>query len=150
MIVSGRLSAYINNKLNQTQSNMQKTLKNISTGKRISTAANDAAGLAISQKMLAIVRGSQQASRNVQDANSFVQVADQAMGEITNMLQRVRELTIQAMNDTNNNVDKLIIQDEIDEIKKGLSDIVHNTEFNTMKLLTNQEPGDYIIENRSV
>lgn len=149
MIVSGSgLAGLHNNRMKATQSNVQKAFQRLSTGKKISTASDDVAGLAISQKMLALIRGSQQAHRNVQDANSLVQVADGAMDEVTNIVHRIRELTVQATNDTNTNSDKLIIQNEIDELKKGLSDIVHNTEFNTMKLLTNKEVGEYITEDR--
>ncbi|KYC96143.1 hypothetical protein B4102_3549 [Heyndrickxia sporothermodurans] len=129
MIVNGNgLSKLLNNKMKRTQNSLEKTLGKISTGQRIRSAADDASSLAISQKMLALTRGSQQAIRNVQDAGSLVQVADGAMQEMANILQRVRELTIQAMNGTNTQVngslnslrdaDTIVIQNEIDSLKK--------------------------------
>jgi flagellin-like hook-associated protein FlgL len=146
--------------MKRTQTNLEKTIGKISTGQRIRSAANDASGLAISQKMLALTRGSHQAIRNVQDAGSLVQVADGAMQEMTDIIHRIRELAVSAMNGTNTelqepsssftNVDTLLIQNEIDELKKDLNDIVHHTEFNNKKLLTNTTAGEYIYENRAV
>ena len=158
LISSSGLSLKLNNQMKRTQTQLQKNIEKISTGQQIRRAANDTSGLAIKQKMLALERGSRQAIRNVQDATSLVQVADGAMQEMTDVLHRIRELTIQAMNGTNSqlgdtsnstsSVDTLIIQNEIDDLKKGLSDIVHNTEFNKMKLLSNTEPKNYLYDER--
>ncbi|MGM8216586.1 flagellin [Bacillaceae bacterium W0354] len=120
----------------------------LNSGKRINMAADDAAGLAISQKMRAQIRGLSQASRNVQDASSMLQVAEGGMGEITQLVQRMRELSVKASNDTLTYEDRLHIQEEIDQMKKGIADIVYNTEFNTHKVLSNLEYGDFIIEPR--
>ncbi|WP_053071882.1 flagellin N-terminal helical domain-containing protein [Ornithinibacillus contaminans] len=157
-INSNQLQLKINNKTKQTQNNIQKSLEKLSSGLRINSASDDAAGLAISQKLLALKRGTNQAIRNVQDANSLVQTADSAMQEMSGIVQRIRELTIQAMNGTNTDIhhqpggmsdaDTLLIQNEIDELKKSLNDIVKNTEFNNKKLLTNINPGEYIYESR--
>lgn len=126
LISSTRLSALLNNQMRRTQTQLQKNIDKIATGQRIRTAANNASGLAISQKMLARSRGSHQAIRNVQDAASLVQVADGAMEEMTDMIHRIRELTVSAMNGTKTqmgeksetNADTLIIQNEIDDQKK--------------------------------
>lgn len=144
--------------MKQKQTGLQKTMEKLATGQRINSAADDASGLAISQKLLALSRGSHQAIRNVQDASSLIQVADGAMQEMTDTIRRIRELSIQAMNGTNtelnekNNLtaaDTLMIQNEVDELKKDLNDIVHNTEFNGKKLLSNTDIGEYIYESRS-
>ncbi|MGD6842951.1 flagellin [Bacillus infantis] len=160
IIKGGNLSLNLNNRIKKNQSKLGKTMEKLASGQRIRTAANDAAGLAISQKLHALARGSGQAIRNVQDAGSMVQVADGAMQEMTKIIHRIRELTVQSMNGTNtsveqgnyvpmNQADTLIIQNEIDELKKELNHVVHDTEFNTIKLLTNEKPGQYIYENRS-
>ncbi len=144
------MSLFINNRMNKTQANTQKAFTRLGSGKRIPNASHDAAGLSISEKMRALIRGSEQAHRNVQDAYSLVQTADGAMEEITEKIQRIRELTVQALSDTYSTTDKLTIQNEIDELKRGIGGIVHNTEFNTMKLLTNTKTGQFVTENRSV
>ena len=143
--------------INQANERLEKSMGKLSSGKRITSAAVDASGLAMSEKLRALERGSRQALQNVQDAQSLVQTADAAMQELTDVLQRIRELTIQAMNGTNTDTesghsssDTLIIQNEVDELKKNLRDIVHNTEFNTHKLLTNTTPGEYVTSDRSV
>ncbi|WP_394234910.1 flagellin [Niallia oryzisoli] len=160
MIISGSgLNMILNNKMKRTQTSLEKTIEKLATGQRIRSAANDASGLAISQKMLALSRGSNQAIRNVQDATSLVQVADGAMQEMTDILHRIRELTVQSMNGTYSELsdqsgsltsaDTLIIQNEIDDLKKNLNDVVKSTEFNGMKILSNTVPGEYVYENRT-
>lgn len=153
------LSKLLNNQSRRTETVIEKTTEKLATGQRIRSAANDAAGLAISEKMRALAKGSHQAIRNVQDASSLVQVADGAMQEMTNILQRIRELTVHAMNGTNteleagtsplSSADTLMIQNEVDELKKELNNIVANTEFNQKKLLTNKEYGEFLYEDRS-
>jgi flagellin-like hook-associated protein FlgL len=152
------LAKVLNNQMKRTQTNLDKTIGKIATGQRVRTAANDASSLAISQKMVALARGSHQAIRNVQDAGSLVQVADGVMQEMADIIQRIRELTVKAMNGTNSELesgasslstaDTLMIQNEVDELKKGMNEIVHNTEFNQKKLLTNTTQGEYIYEDR--
>ncbi|MDT8858771.1 flagellin [Alkalihalobacillus sp. MEB130] len=149
MIISGTyLSSMLNNKTKQTQNNLQQAIERVSSGKRINRAADDAAGLAIVKKMQAQIRGSQQASRNVQDAQSLVQTAEGGMEEITSIIQRIRELSVQASNDTLTYGDRMAVQDEIDQLIREKNNIVVNTEFNQKKLLTNTNPGDYLYENR--
>ncbi|QGG47497.1 flagellin [Heliorestis convoluta] len=142
------LPMFLHNKINRNQTDLQKSLQRISKGMRISSASDDAAGLAISQKMLALAKGSRQAIRNVQDAISLVQVADGAMDEMSTMVQRMRELSVKAANATNTAADRNIMQDEINQLKKELHNIVVNTKFNTINLLSNKEVDTYSYENR--
>ncbi len=145
--------------MKKTQTNLQKTIDKIATGQKIRSASNDAVGLAISQKLLALSRGENQAIQNAQDAGSLVQVADGAMQEMTDIIHRIRELTVQAMNGTNTELrdqpnalttaDTLLIQNEVDELKKNLNEIVHHTEFNKMKLLSNKTHGEFLYEDRT-
>ncbi|MTV50424.1 flagellin [Heliobacillus mobilis] len=107
----------------------------ISSGQRILTAADDPAGLAISEKMRAQIRGLNMAARNAQDAISLVQTAEGALNETHDMLQRIRELTVQAGNGTLTSLERQAITDEVDQLLKGINDIANQTEFNTIKLL---------------
>ncbi|MBX6724134.1 MAG: flagellin, partial [Dactylosporangium sp.] len=109
-----------------------------SSGLRINKAADDAAGLAISQKMLAQINGLDQATRNAQDGISLVQTAEGAMGQAQDILQRMRQLATQATSDTETSSDRAQLQIEMDQLAKQLTDIANNTEFNTRKLLTGQ------------
>lgn len=118
-----------NNKL------LSKSLQKLSSGLRINSAADDAAGLAISEKMRARIRGLQQSSRNIQDIISLVQTAEGGMQEIHSLLQRGRELSVQAVNGTYTDADKKMIQEEIEQIKKEVDRIANNTEFNGINLL---------------
>ncbi|WP_338752741.1 flagellin [Bacillus sp. FJAT-52991] len=112
-----------------------RTMERLSSGLRINRAADDPAGLAISEKMRAQIRGLNQASRNAQDAISLIQTAEGGLNETHDILQRMRELAVQAANDTLSEADRLAIQDEIDELTKEITRIGGDTEFNTMKLL---------------
>lgn len=112
-----------------------KALERICSGKRINRAADDPAGLAISEKMRAQIRGLQMASRNAQDGISMLQVAEGGVNEIHSMLQRMRELSVQAANGTNSPSEIKAIQDELNELAKGINSISTDTEFNTIKLL---------------
>lgn len=112
-----------------------KSMSRLSTGVRINSAADDAAGLAISEKMRGQIRGLGQASRNAQDGISFIQTAEGALGETHAILQRMRELAVQSATDTNVAVDRDEIQKEMDELAKEVTRISNNTEFNTQKLL---------------
>jgi len=114
---------------------LSKAMEQLSTGKRINSAADDAAGLAISNKMTAQVRGLNQAVRNANDAISMVQTAEGALNEVTNMLQRMRELAVQAANDTYSTADREAIQAEFVQLQKEISRISDNTEWNGMKVL---------------
>ena len=117
---------------------LSKAMEQLSTGSRINSAADDAAGLAISNKMTAQVRGLNQAVRNANDAISMIQTAEGATKEITNMLQRMRELSVQSANDTNTSVDRESIQLEMDELIEEIDRIAENTQWNGMSLLNDQ------------
>ncbi|EPY2305871.1 flagellin [Clostridium sporogenes] len=112
-----------------------KAMERLASGMRINRAADDPAGLAISEKMRAQIRGLEMASRNAQDGISMIQVAEGGVNEIQSMLQRMRELAVQAANGTNSPEDLKNIQDEINELTKGIDDIAEGTEFNTIKVL---------------
>jgi flagellin len=115
---------------------MSKAMEQLSTGKRINSAADDAAGLAISNKMTAQIRGLNQAVRNANDGISLIQTAEGATQEITNMLQRMRELAVQAANGTNSGGDRSSLNLEVTELKNEITRIANNTEWNGMKLFT--------------
>lgn len=112
-----------------------KALERLCSGKRINRAADDPAGLAISERMRAQIRGLQMASRNAQDGLSMLQVAEGGVNEVHSILQRMRELAVQAANGTNSPSEIKAIQDELNQLSKGINDISNNTEFNTIKLL---------------
>jgi flagellin len=111
-------------------------MEQLSTGKRINSAADDAAGLAISNKMTAQIRGLNQAVRNANDGISLMQTAEGATTEITNMLQRMRELAVQASNDTYTSFDRSALNAEVTALKSEITRIADNTEWNGMKLFT--------------
>jgi len=113
---------------------MSKAMEQLSTGKRINGAADDAAGLAIANKMTAQIRGLNQAVRNANDGISMIQVAEGATNEETNMLQRMRELAVQSGNDTNNDNDQKAIKAEYQQLSKEIQRISNNTEWNTKKI----------------
>ena len=124
------------NQLSTNENEQAKSMEKLSTGKRINRGADDAAGLAISERMKAQIRGLDQASRNSQDAVSAIQVADGALGQATDILQRMKELATQAASDTNSSSDRTAISGEITSLTSGLRDIVTNTTFNGQKLLS--------------
>ncbi|MGI6190205.1 MAG: flagellar hook-associated protein FlgL [Caldicoprobacteraceae bacterium] len=114
---------------------VNKSLEKLSSGMRINRAGDDAAGLAISEKMRGQIRGLNQAVRNAQDAISMIQTAEGALNEVHSILQRMRELAIQAGNDTNTDRDRAEIQKEINQLTSEINRISNTTEFNTQKLL---------------
>jgi flagellin len=116
--------------LNNTQSSLQTSLERLSSGLRINRASDDAAGLAISDRMTAQIRGLEQAIRNVNDGVGYVQTADGALGEVTNSLQRMRELAVQAATGTVNASDRANLNAEYGALKSSISNIKTNTEFN--------------------
>lgn len=113
----------------------QKSLEKLSSGLRINRAGDDAAGLAISEKMRAQIRGLDQAQRNAQDGISLIQTAEGALNETHSILQRMRELAVQSSNDTNADSDRQEIQKEIDQLTKEIDRIANTTEFNSKRLL---------------
>ncbi|MDO4720804.1 MAG: flagellin [Peptostreptococcaceae bacterium] len=114
---------------------MGKSVEKLSTGQRVNRAADDAAGLYISEKMRTQVRGLNQAARNAQDGVSMVQTAEGALDEVHAMLQRMRELVVQGANDTNKTEDRAAIQAEIDQLGNEIQAISKKTEFNKQVLL---------------
>ncbi|MGI6226152.1 MAG: flagellin [Peptococcales bacterium] len=122
--------------LGATQANASKSMEKLSSGFRINNAADDAAGLAISEKMRGQIRGLNQASRNSQDGISLIQTAEGALIETQAILQRMRELAVQAGNDTNADLDRTEIQNELDQLTSEINRIGNTTEFNTQKLLS--------------
>ncbi|HHX62712.1 MAG TPA: flagellin [Epulopiscium sp.] len=121
--------------MNKTNANMDKTMQRLSSGLRINSASDDAAGLAISQKMETQVRGLQQANRNSMDGISLIQTAEGALNEVHSMLQRMRELAVQASNGTLEDKDRGTIQDEIDQLIEEIDRTAENTEYNKQTLL---------------
>jgi len=124
-----------NSQLIRTNSALDKSLERLSSGFRINKAADDAAGLAISRKMQTQIDGLTQASRNASDGISVIQTAEGAMNEITVMLQRMRQLAVQAANDTNTADDRQQIQKEVEQLQSEITRIAETTEFNTKSLL---------------
>ena len=117
---------------------MGKSVEKLSTGQRINRAADDAAGLYISEKMRSQVRGLTQASRNAQDGISAVQTAEGALDEVHSMLQRMRELVVQGANDPNQDEDRGAIQSEIKQLTKEIQDVSKKTQFNKQTLLNGE------------
>jgi len=117
------------------ETNSSKSLQKLSSGLRINSASDDAAGLAISEKMRGQIRGLDQANRNAQDGISLVQTAEGALSETTNILQRMRELSVQGSNDTNTADDRAAMQTEVSQLTKEIDRIGNTTQFNTKNLL---------------
>jgi flagellin len=121
--------------LGNANAGQQSSMEKLSSGLRINNASDDAAGLAISEKMRAQVRGLDQASANAQDGISLIQTAEGALNETHSILQRMRELTVQSNNDTNTDDDRQAIQDEITQLVDEVDGIAQRTEFNGKNLL---------------
>jgi flagellin len=131
--------------LSENQNALGKVLQQLSTGKRINRAADDAAGLAISQKMESQINGLNQAVRNAQDGISLIQTAEGALNETENILQRMRQLAVQAANDTNNSDDRQAIQDEVNQLISEIDRISSTTQFNNLDLLDGTYSGSSVI-----
>jgi flagellin len=116
---------------------MSKAMEQLSTGKRVNSAADDAAGLAIGQRMTAQIKGLNQAVKNANDAVSLLQTADGATIEMTNMLQRMRELAVQSATDTNTSTDRSYLNQEYQQLTKEITRIASNTQWNGMNILNN-------------
>ncbi len=121
--------------LGKTQNDLAKSMQRLSSGLRINSAKDDAAGLAISDRMTSQIRGLNQAVRNANDGISLAQTAEGAMQEATNILQRIRELAVQSANDSNSLDDRASLQKEVSELQAELNRIANSTEFNNTKLL---------------
>jgi len=118
-----------------------KSMEKLSSGLRINRAGDDAAGLAISEKMRGQIRGLEMASKNAQDGISLIQTAEGALNETHSILQRMRELAVQAANDTNTDADRQELQKEIDQLIQEIDRIGNTTEFNTKKLIDGSKSG---------
>lgn len=116
-------------------STLAKSMERLSTGMRITSASDDAAGLAISNRMTSLVRGTSMAIRNVMDGVSLAQTAEGALGEISKILQRMRELSVQASTDTMNDLDRAALNQETTQLKQEINHIADQTRFNGIKLL---------------
>jgi flagellin len=125
-----------NRQLGITNKALANSTEKLSSGYRVNRAADDAAGLSISEKMRGQIRGLNQASSNAQDGENLIQTAEGALGEIHSVLQRMRELVVQASNDTNVSADRKSIALELHALTSEIDRIASQTEFNTMKLLS--------------
>ncbi|NFJ07592.1 flagellin [Clostridium botulinum] len=142
MIINHNLNAMnAHRQMGINTGNNGKAIEKLSSGLRINRAGDDAAGLAISEKMRGQIRGLNQASRNSQDAISLIQTAEGALNETHSILQRMRELTVQAANDTNVGVDKNNLDKEVKELQKEINRISSQTQFNTKNLLNGDVAG---------
>lgn len=121
--------------LGKSQSALSKSMQRLSSGLRINSAKDDAAGLAISDRMTSQIRGLNQAVRNANDGISLAQTAEGAMQEGTNILQRMRELAVQSANDSNTSADRASLQKEVSQLQRELTRIAETSEFNNQKLL---------------
>ena len=121
-----------------------KAMEKLSSGLRINRAGDDAAGLAISEKMRGQIRGLDQASRNAQDGISLIQTAEGALNETTNILQRMRELSVQAANDTNASTDREAIGTELKNLQAEISRIADTTKFNGKNLINSAASGSQL------
>lgn len=137
------MSMNTNRQLGVNRGATQKSLEKLSSGLRINRAGDDAAGLAISEKMRGQIRGLDQASRNSSDSISLIQTAEGALNETHSILQRMRELSVQAANDTNTDDDRKELQAEVDQLIAEIDRIGNTTEFNTKKLLDGSAEGVY-------
>jgi len=136
MVVQHNMTAAnANRMLGVTTSAQAKATEKLSAGYKINRAADDAAGLTISEKMRSQIRGLTQASKNAQDGVSCVQTAEGALNEVEDMLQRMNELAVKAKNDTNTAEDKEAIQKEVNALVSEINRVKDSTEFNTQKLL---------------
>ena len=126
---------------------LSKTMEQLSTGKRINSASDDAAGLAISNKMTAQIRGLNQAVRNANDAISMVQVAEGSLGEVTNMLQRMRELAVQGSNGTYSSTDLQSLDAEFEALQSEISRISTQTTWNGINLADSATAASFQVGN---
>lgn len=136
MVVQHNLQAMNSNRmLGINQGTMAGSTEKLSSGYKINRAADNAAGLSISEKMRKQIRGLSQASTNAEDGISSVQTAEGALQEVTDMLQRMNELAVQAANGTNSQTDRQYIQDEIDQLVTEIDRVAETTKFNETYLL---------------
>src|SRR5699024_1526572 len=136
MIINHNISALnTHRQLNANNNNVQGSLEKLSSGLKINRAGDDAAGLAISEKMRGQIRGLDMATKNAQDGISLIQTAEGALNETHDILQRMRELAVQSSSDTNTDADRAELQKELNALTEEIDRIADTTEFNTQKLL---------------
>ena len=136
MVVQHNMQAMnANRQLGVTTDSQKKVTEKLSSGYKVNRAADDAAGLTISEKMRSQIRGLTQASSNAQDGVSVVQTAEGALTEVHSMLQRMNELAVKAANGTNTTADRVAIQSEISALTSEISRVAESTQFNTLDLL---------------
>lgn len=139
MVISSHIgSLKILNQLHKHNKSIATAFERLASGKRINRAADDPAGLAISEKMKGQIRGLAQAGRNVQDGISLIQTAEGGLTEVHAMMQRIRELTVQAGNDTLSGSDRDVIQKEINQLVEGIGSVFGSTQFNTRPILQSE------------
>ena len=131
------------NALTKNERAMSQAMERLSTGQRINSAADDAAGLAISSKMTSQINGLNQAVRNANDGISMIQTADGALIEMTGMLQRMRELSVQSASDTNTTTDRAALDAEFEQLKAEIERIADNTQWNGTNLLDSSLSVDF-------
>ena len=137
MIINHNMSSLFASRMEGiTTSSLQKSMEKLSSGERINKAGNDASGLAVSEKMRSQIRGLNQASRNIGDAVSFVQVAEGYLSETTDILQRIRELAVQGSNGVYSDEDRMQIAVEVSQLVAEVDRIASSAQFNGMNLLT--------------
>ena len=147
MVVQHNLTAAnTNRQLGITTNGLQKSTEKLSSGYKINRAADDAAGLSISEKMRNQIRGLNKASDNAQDGISLVQTAEGALNEVHSMLQRMSELAVQASNDTNQTVDRAALQSEVAQLQEEINRVADTTQFNKQNILN----GDFQNKNLQV
>src|SRR5699024_7438247 len=146
MIINHNISALnTHRQLGANNNNVQGSLEKLSSGLKINRAGDDAAGLAISEKMRGQSRGLDMASKNAQDGISLIQTAEGALNETHDILQRMRELAVQSANDTNTDKDREELNKELSALKEEITRIADNTEFNTQNLLGGEFEGTFHI-----
>ena len=152
MIINHNITALNTHRQLSNANNAQaNSMEKLSSGLRINKASDDAAGLSISEKMRGQIRGLEQGSRNAQDGISMIQTAEGALNETQDILQRMRELAVQASNDTNTTEDREAIQNEANQLAKDVNRIAKDTQFNGQDLLTgtggpNGTDGDFTFQ----
>ncbi|NDI36515.1 flagellin [Chengkuizengella sediminis] len=146
MIINHNITALNTyNQLSSANTSTGKSMEKLSSGLRINRAGDDAAGLAISEKMRGQIRGLDQASRNAQDGISLIQTAEGSLDETQSIVQRMRELSVQASNDTYTDADRAELQKEVDELISEVDRIASDTEFNTKNLLDGSQAGATVV-----
>ena len=134
--------------LASSQSELQLAMERLSSGKRINSASDDAAGFAIAERMTAQIRGLNMAAKNAQDGLAMLATAENATNDVTDMLQRIRELAVQGANDTNSAKDREYLQDEVDALLTEINRVSTQTRYNNLILLDGQRTGTIQVGTR--